>query len=90
MALKRLAMDAGMSANVFPHKLRHSFATELVEHGADLRSVQEMLGHSSLAATQVYTNLDFAHLKKVYASAHPRARMNVKAADGGSSKDGGR
>ncbi len=74
MALKRLAMDAGMSANVFPHKLRHSFATELVEHGADLRSVQEMLGHSSLAATQIYTNLDFEHLKKVYSKAHPRAR----------------
>ncbi|MDY6322451.1 MAG: tyrosine recombinase XerC [Succinivibrio sp.] len=88
--LKKLAAAAGLKANVFPHKLRHSFATELVENGADLRSVQEMLGHSSLAATQVYTNLDFAHLKKVYASAHPRARMNVKAADGGSSKDGGR
>lgn len=74
MALKRLASRAGMSANVFPHKLRHSFATELVEHGADLRSVQEMLGHSSLAATQIYTNLDFEHLKKVYSRSHPRAR----------------
>jgi integrase/recombinase XerC len=74
MALKRLAARAGMSANVFPHKLRHSFATQLVEHGADLRSVQEMMGHASLAATQIYTNLDFEHLKKVYASAHPRAK----------------
>ena len=73
LALKRLASEAGMSANVFPHKLRHSFATELVEHGADLRSVQEMLGHTSLAATQIYTNLDFEHLKKVYSKAHPRA-----------------
>ncbi|MGN0909154.1 MAG: tyrosine recombinase XerC [Succinivibrio sp.] len=76
MALKRLAARAGMSANVFPHKLRHSFATQLVEHGADLRSVQEMLGHSSLAATQIYTNLDFEHIRKVYANAHPRARRH--------------
>lgn len=74
-ALKKLALKAGLDIRIFPHKLRHSFATELVEHGADLRSVQEMLGHSSLAATQIYTNLNFEHLKKVYARAHPRARF---------------
>lgn len=73
--LKKLAQRAGMNIDIFPHKLRHSFATEMVEHGADLRSVQEMLGHSSLAATQVYTNLDFEHLRKVYAAAHPRSHL---------------
>lgn len=72
--LKKLAGRAGLNANVFPHKLRHSFATQLVEHGADLRSVQEMLGHASLAATEIYTNLDFEHLKKVYERSHPRAK----------------
>lgn len=76
--LKQLAERAGMSIDIFPHKLRHSFATEMVEHGADLRSVQEMLGHSSLAATQVYTNLDFEHLRKVYGAAHPRAALKDK------------
>ncbi len=73
--LQKLAYSAGLNIELFPHKLRHSFATTLVEHGADLRSVQEMLGHSSLAATQIYTNLDFAHLRKVYNAAHPRALM---------------
>ncbi len=73
--LQKLAINAGLNIVLFPHKLRHSFATTLVEHGADLRSVQEMLGHSSLAATQIYTNLDFAHLRKVYNAAHPRALM---------------
>ena len=69
---------AELNIDIFPHKLRHSFATELVENGADLRSVQEMLGHSSLAATQIYTNLDFAHLRKVYNAAHPRAHIKSK------------
>lgn len=73
--LKKLAERAGLNIDIFPHKLRHSFATEMVEHGADLRSVQEMLGHSSLAATQVYTNLDFEHLRKVYGAAHPRSTL---------------
>ena len=76
--LKKLALKAGLDIRIFPHKLRHSFATELVEHGADLRSVQEMLGHSSLAATQIYTNLNFEHLKKIYQKAHPRARLGKK------------
>ncbi len=76
--LKKLAQKAELNIDIFPHKLRHSFATELVENGADLRSVQEMLGHSSLAATQIYTNLDFAHLRKVYNAAHPRAHIKSK------------
>ena len=71
--LRKLAYAAGLNVDIFPHKLRHSFATTLVENGADLRSVQEMLGHASLSATQIYTNLDFAHLRKVYNAAHPRA-----------------
>ncbi len=73
-ALDGLAQKTGLNLNISPHKLRHSFATELVSNGADLRAVQEMLGHSSLAATQVYTNLNFAHLKEIYKKAHPRAR----------------
>ena len=72
--LDRRAREAGFSAPVHPHMLRHSFASHLLQSSGDLRAVQEMLGHSSIASTQVYTHLDFQHLSKIYDQAHPRAR----------------
>jgi integrase/recombinase XerC len=72
--IKRLALLAGIPANVHPHVLRHSFATHVLQSSGDLRAVQEMLGHASITATQVYTALDFQHLAKIYDNAHPRAK----------------
>ena len=72
--LKIQAMRQGISANVHPHVLRHSFASHLLQSSGDLRAVQEMLGHASISSTQVYTHLDFQHLAKVYDAAHPRAK----------------
>jgi len=72
--IKRWAALAGISADVHPHMLRHSFASHVLQSSGDLRAVQEMLGHASIASTQVYTHLDFQHLAKVYDDAHPRAR----------------
>ena len=72
--IKRWAAAAGLEADVHPHMLRHSFASHVLQSSGDLRAVQEMLGHASIASTQVYTHLDFQHLAKVYDAAHPRAR----------------
>lgn len=68
------ALRQGLSRHVHPHMLRHSFASHLLQSSGDLRAVQEMLGHASIASTQVYTHLDFQYLAKAYDSAHPRAK----------------
>ncbi|TDI78779.1 MAG: tyrosine recombinase XerC [Betaproteobacteria bacterium] len=72
--LKIRAIQQGISINVHPHVLRHSFASHLLQSSADLRAVQEMLGHASISTTQIYTHLDFQYLAKVYDATHPRAK----------------
>ena len=79
LRLRRLARGNGLGRDVHPHLLRHSFASHLLESSGDLRAVQELLGHSDISTTQVYTHLDFQHLAQVYDSAHPRARRRGKA-----------
>ena len=73
LRLKKLAVKQGLPP-INPHMLRHSFATHMLESSGDLRSIQELLGHSSLSTTQIYTNLDYQHLVKIYDKSHPRAK----------------
>ena len=72
--LETWALRQGLTQHVHPHMLRHSFASHVLQSSGDLRAVQEMLGHSSISTTQVYTHLDYQYLAKIYDAAHPRAK----------------
>lgn len=76
--IKQLAADAGIQKTVSPHTLRHSFATSLLEGGADLRAIQAMLGHESIGTTEIYTHIDTTHLREEILQHHPR---NIKYTD---------
>jgi integrase/recombinase XerD len=82
LIIKKLAQMAGITKNISPHTFRHSFATHLIEGGADLRAVQEMLGHESITTTEIYTHLDRAYLSQIITDFHPRslAKRNAKPA----------
>ena len=78
LRMKEWGIKQGITSNVHPHLLRHSFATHVLQSSGDLRAVQEMLGHASISTTQVYTHLDFQYLSKIYDAAHPRAKKKTQ------------
>jgi integrase/recombinase XerD len=80
--IRRLAARAGLDDAPSPHDLRHAFATHLVEHGADLRAVQTLLGHANISTTEVYTHVSRSHLSRMHEEHHPRARQSVGAGHG--------
>ena len=71
--VKETAKHIGIRKNIYPHMLRHSFASHMLKHGADLRVLQELLGHADISTTQIYTHVDTDHLAKVHQQFHPRA-----------------
>jgi integrase/recombinase XerC len=77
LRLAAWATTVGLPAHLHPHKLRHSFATHMLEASGDLRAVQELLGHANLSTTQIYTQLDWKRLAKVYDEAHPLAKRRI-------------
>lgn len=78
LIIKELSKKAGINKNISPHTFRHSFATHLIERGADLRAVQEMLGHESITTTEIYTHLDREYLRQAILYHHPRSEINLK------------
>ncbi|MCR5231538.1 MAG: tyrosine-type recombinase/integrase, partial [Acholeplasmatales bacterium] len=76
--LEKMVLDAGEHFHISPHMIRHSFATELLNNGFDIRSVQELLGHESLSTTQIYISVDYERMNKEYQLSHPRAKKEVK------------